>query len=62
VIAMSHESEALLRCLVDLAGAPDIRHAIRWPGFREQAMRIGLWASLSIPLFAGSGAPIADLR
>lgn len=41
---------------------PDIRTAMRWPGFREQAFRMGLRASLSIPLFAGSGAPIAALN
>jgi hypothetical protein len=41
---------------------PDIRSAIRWPGFRDEAYRVGLRASLSIPLFAGSGAPIAALN
>ena len=33
-----------------------------WPGFREAATAMGLHASLSIPLFAGSGAPIAALN
>ena len=33
-----------------------------WSGFRETATRMGLHASLSIPLFAGSGAPIAALN
>ncbi|GIF44606.1 GAF and ANTAR domain-containing protein [Actinoplanes xinjiangensis] len=41
---------------------PDIRNAIRWPGFREQAIAMGLRASLSIPLFAGSGATLAALN
>jgi hypothetical protein len=33
-----------------------------WPGFRAAARRLGLRASLSIPLFAGSGAAIAVLN
>jgi hypothetical protein len=33
-----------------------------WPGFREAAARMGLQASLSIPLFAGGGAPVAALN
>jgi GAF domain-containing protein len=41
---------------------PDIRTALRWPGFRDEAFRVGLRASLSVPLFAGSGAPIAALN
>lgn len=41
---------------------PDIRTAIRWPGFREQAFSLGLRASLSIPLFAGSGVTVAALN
>jgi hypothetical protein len=41
---------------------PDIGTAMRWPGFREQALAMGLRASLSIPLFAGSGATLAALN
>ncbi|MEV4279674.1 GAF domain-containing protein [Actinoplanes xinjiangensis] len=41
---------------------PDIRTAMRWPGFREQALAMGLRASLSIPLFAGSGTTLAALN
>ena len=33
-----------------------------WPGFRQAAARMGLHASLSVPLFAGSGATIAVLN
>jgi hypothetical protein len=35
---------------------------VRWPGFRAAALRLGLRASLSIPLFAGRGTPIAALN
>lgn len=41
---------------------PDIATTIRWPGFRETAYRLGLHTSLSIPLFAGRGEPIAALN
>jgi hypothetical protein len=40
----------------------DISATMTWPGFREAADRMGLKASLSIPLFAGSGATIAVLN
>jgi hypothetical protein len=43
-------------------GVPDIPTAMTWPGFRDSAFRLGLRASLSIPLFAGSGASIAALN
>jgi hypothetical protein len=33
-----------------------------WPGFREAATELGVQASLSMPLFAGSGRPIAALN
>lgn len=33
-----------------------------WPGFREAAAELGVRASLSVPLFAGSGRPIAALN
>jgi len=54
-------------CLSSLAdGAPvrvdDIGATIKWPGFRAAAARMGLNASLSIPLFGGSGATIAVLN
>jgi hypothetical protein len=41
---------------------PRIDATVRWPGFRAEALRLGLRASLSIPLFAGRGAPIAALN
>jgi GAF domain-containing protein len=40
----------------------DIAATMRWPNFRDTAFRIGLRTSLSIPLFAGSGTPIAALN
>ena len=43
-------------------GVDDIPATMTWPGFRDAALRMGLHASLSIPLFAGSGAPIAALN
>jgi hypothetical protein len=54
-------------CLDALAGddpvvVPDIAATITWPGFRDVAFRLGLRASLSIPLFAGRGTPIAALN
>jgi hypothetical protein len=39
-----------------------IAATMRWPGFRAAARALGLRASLSIPLFAGSGASIAVLN
>lgn len=44
---------------VDVA---DVAAVMAWPGFREAAWRLGLRASLSIPLFAASGVPIAALN
>lgn len=41
---------------------PDIAATMRWPGFRDTACRLGLHASLSIPLFAGRGESIAALN
>lgn len=54
-------------CLVSLetgkpVGVPDIAATMLWPGFREQAVAMGLRASLSVPLFAGDGAPVAVLN
>ncbi|MGC4879821.1 hypothetical protein ACLQ26_26575 [Micromonospora sp. DT43] len=43
-------------------GVPDLAGVVVWPGFRDVAWRYGVRASLSIPLFAGSGAPIAGLN
>ncbi|GIM89969.1 GAF and ANTAR domain-containing protein [Paractinoplanes toevensis] len=41
---------------------PRIDATVNWPGFRAEAYRLGLRASLSIPLFAGRGTPIAALN
>jgi len=41
---------------------PDVAAVMAWPGFRDTAWQLGLRASLSIPLFAGSGLPIAALN
>ncbi|MFE9193040.1 GAF and ANTAR domain-containing protein [Micromonospora sp. NPDC007208] len=41
---------------------PDIAATMAWPGFREAALGLGLRASLSIPLFAGAGVPVAALN
>jgi hypothetical protein len=43
-------------------GVPDIDTTLQWPGFHEAAPRIGLHASVSIPLYAGRGEPIAVLN
>jgi hypothetical protein len=43
-------------------GVPDIAATMSWPGFHHAAHELGLHASLSIPLFAGSGVPIAVLN
>jgi hypothetical protein len=53
-------------CLDALEGqptsCPDIAATVQWPGFREQAVSLGLAASLSVPLFAGRGVTIAALN
>lgn len=41
---------------------PDIAGTMTWPGFHEAAAAIGLHASTSIPLSAGSGTPVAVLN
>ncbi|MEV4618813.1 GAF and ANTAR domain-containing protein [Asanoa sp. NPDC049573] len=41
---------------------PDIGAVMAWPQFRDVAWNLGLRASLSIPLFAGSGVPVAALN
>jgi hypothetical protein len=40
----------------------DIAATMTWPGFRAAAAELGLHASLSVPLFAGSGATTAVLN
>jgi hypothetical protein len=46
----------------DPMALPQIDTTVKWPRFREAAHRLGLRASLSIPLFAGRGIPIAALN
>ncbi len=41
---------------------PDIAATMSWPGFVEVALGMGLYASVSIPLYAGRGAPVATLN
>jgi GAF domain len=41
---------------------PDIAATVEWPSFHEEAPRLGLHASVSVPLYAGSGEPIAALN
>jgi hypothetical protein len=41
---------------------PDITATMVWPGFRETAAGLGLHASLSVPLFAARGTPVAALN
>src|SRR5918997_691103 len=41
---------------------PDVAATMRWPGFRDTAYRLGVRASLSIPLFAGRGTALAALN
>ncbi|HEY0534518.1 MAG TPA: GAF domain-containing protein [Actinoplanes sp.] len=43
-------------------GVPDIGAVMRWPGFHEEAPRLGLDSSLSLPLHTGSGDPVAVLN
>jgi hypothetical protein len=43
-------------------GVRDIDTTIKWPGFRQAALSMGLHASVSIPLFSGSGDTIAALN
>jgi len=45
-----------------LVAVPEVAATMRWPGFRDTAFSLGLRATLSIPLFAGRGAPIAALN
>ncbi|GAA3388591.1 GAF and ANTAR domain-containing protein [Cryptosporangium minutisporangium] len=41
---------------------PDMATTMQWPGFRRTARRLGLDASLSIPLFAGRGDAVASMN
>jgi hypothetical protein len=41
---------------------PEIDATVQWPGFRQEAHRLGLRSSLSIPVFAGRGVVIAALN
>ena len=41
---------------------PDVTRVVHWPGFRQAADAFGLHSSVSLPLFAGSGATIAALN
>jgi hypothetical protein len=41
---------------------PDIAATMTWPGFRKAAVKMGLHASVSIPLTTGSGATVAALN
>ncbi|MEV6495747.1 GAF domain-containing protein [Actinoplanes sp. NPDC051633] len=46
----------------DPVAVPRIDATVKWPGFRSAARRLGLRASLSIPLAAGRGVSIAALN
>src|SRR4051812_17750374 len=41
---------------------PDVAATATWPAFRYSALRLGIRASLSIPLFAGRGTAVAGLN
>ena len=41
---------------------PDIAATVQWPRFHEVAPRLGLHASVSVPLYAGRGDPVAVLN
>jgi hypothetical protein len=43
-------------------GVPDIDKTLQWPDFHEVAPRMGLQASVSVPLYAGRGEAIAVLN
>ncbi|MBM0235796.1 GAF and ANTAR domain-containing protein, partial [Micromonospora sp. STR1_7] len=66
-VDLAQYSEDAGPCLLALhsgetVGVPDVAGAVVWPGFRDVAWRYGILASLSIPLFAGSGVPVAALN
>jgi hypothetical protein len=60
----AERSGPCLEALTDarVTEVPDISATMAWPGFRETALELGLKASLSIPLFAGRGTPVAALN
>jgi hypothetical protein len=41
---------------------PNTAATVRWPGFHEAAPRMGLHASVSVPLYAGRGDAVAALN
>jgi hypothetical protein len=41
---------------------PDIATTVAAAGFRAAALRLGLQATLSVPLFAGRGVDVAALN
>jgi hypothetical protein len=43
-------------------GVPDVDLTVQWPGFHQEAPRMGLHASVSVPLYAGRGEAIAVLN
>jgi hypothetical protein len=43
-------------------GVPQIDSMVQWPGFHRAAPRMGLCASVSVPLFAGRGDAVAALN
>jgi len=45
-----------------IVSVPNTRTTMQWPGFREAALSLGVVASLSVPLFAASGTPLAGLN
>ena len=45
-----------------LVSVPDINATMNWPGFRTTALSLGLQTSLSVPLTAAGGVPIAVLN
>ncbi len=46
----------------DVPDISDVSATMAWPGFRQAAVSLGLQASLSLPLFAGRGTPVASLN
>jgi len=53
--------DALIRAVDGITGRP-AEATIQWPGFHEQAPRMGLHASVSVPLHTGCGQPVAALN
>ncbi|WP_229075089.1 GAF and ANTAR domain-containing protein [Actinoplanes sp. DH11] len=40
----------------------DLASTVRWPGFAREALRLGLRATVSVPLFTAGGAAVAALN